>query len=354
MKIQTLSLLLAPFITGCFSSSSDSLPEETPPKPSFQLAGVAINQSYLSGDIVCVDGMFEDPCSRGYSSTVKENGQFSISIPESVHAELENYVVSVLPEAQYRSSDRAVIQGVVRPSNKTVRQISPRSSEIVTVVVSPFTTELTNIIQFQDSTMKPQAKLPAAEREMLDRYHMDVQDADILFGDYIDEQRTELINKARHISSNLARAAELESDVKAKEGDDWNYIKAISANVWQHSYYTQETFERYEEKVTRRNYDAMGIIASEHVTIEQWFVDENSLKTGTRKSLVDFKHSWNGDERTTYTYFERDLNQDGESKLLGQQYSKTEVSNVDGAIHESTFQVFNESNPADERWRGPP
>ncbi len=354
MKLSKLNLalltVLAGSLTACGgdSGSSSDTPESIPVVKTQTITGVAITDDYMADAKVCLDFDVATPCSTDYTAQTNAEGEFSITVEgEDDIEQLAQAVVTVqVPDTATRT--------LLRSGASTINyQSYLAQGSDDTVNINPFTSQVVDnvILNGGGKTASLESLINNAIDAVKDLNDLSDVDNNALFGDYLNS--SDIIAKAEQGMAWKQRAIEIKKQLNANsEYQGWDTVRPIVWNVYQHSYHTGQSFERYEEYI----YLAKTVdgVLTEQFEGQQWLVDENSQPDLNAK-LQNYKETkvWQGyslgkGEQTINTFWEFDYNQDGEFGFKGEKISKGEYEIGLDKTTITLMELYNEGNPAIE------
>ncbi|MGR5167049.1 hypothetical protein ACPV5L_07520 [Vibrio astriarenae] len=220
------------------------------------------------------------------------------------------------------------------------------------LTVTPFTTQVTGQVQRNQSSRGQlgfETQIALAQQDVINLNGLSDLDNDTVFGDYIEDQVTALQQRAELATVWQTRAAEIRTEyINAGILDEWDTLSVFVWNVWQHSYHTNDYFERYEEYVMLTKQESSGY--TELFEGTQWLVDENSQPVTSAK-LQEFNETihWGDNEVSGNTFWTFDYDQDQDFSYSGERaFAGTHQLNQQGLLSMELLEFYNEGNPSDE------
>ncbi len=344
VKKSLIALAVTTALVGCGGSDSSS-DVEAASYVTYQ--GKILDSDYIDGAQVCLSFNTTAGCDTDYVATTSSDGSYSIEVPES---ELESaQVVMVTAELEQPIAARSI------RSASTISYSLISAPDQRDLIVTPFTTQVTNQMQLNSSErsdMSIDTQIALAQKSVIEQNDLVDVDSHLIFGDYIQDQVTDLQERAELARQWQKRAAELRDEHIANGAlDDWDTVTVFVWNLWQHSYHTDEYFERYEEYVMYTNLDDDEY--KESFTGTQWLVDEYGNQLDGNK-LQEYRESstWSKGTVKGHTFFTFDYDQDSVFNFTGERAFKGNYHHNDQGLKVvELWNLYNEGNPLDEGGR---
>lgn len=328
-------------------------PTPTPPK-TVTIAGRAIADTPLAGQVVCLDLNANQQCDTGETqATTDSDGSFTFIVPESQNTDAEQ-ALAILAAPAAKPQAR-VMSNAITTSVAMTGYFDGSS-----FTISPFTHQLVNSTSpdqrktHYESSIATKAKLEIATNLNMTQKEANEQH---LFGDYLaagDENSLVLAKEAAIKSQQMAEAAQQQAQLAnllaTSNPDGWTSVTVLIQNQWDQNFQLQTLQHLRTQTVTYSK--RVGDIETIRTEGTKWLLDDQgnyNVQLPFEGYTSEINKDWAQKQQREFATWAYDMNQDGDATFKGEKATQGTFSQDENGLYSSdAIEFYNEGDPATE------